>query len=375
MRIAHISDLHLGKTLNGFPLTEDQSYILKQILEICKKSKTELLLIAGDIFDKSVASVEGIKIFETFLKNLVDLHIKVCIISGNHDSTERLTFGAEFMISSGIYFSKPYNGKIEKIIFNDEFGNLNIYLLPFVRPFEIRHYHSEENIISYETALFCAVKNMNVNFSERNIIVSHQNILNAEHCESEEAVIGGLDAISAKVFEGFDYAALGHIHKQQKITQNVYYSGTPLKYSISEKDDEKSVLIIDVKEKGNISVSKEKLVPLRDIREISGMFNEILENSKTDPYNKDDYISIVLNDNSEILDALSVLRRVYPNILSLQYKEKEKDISVLDETIAENIKNPLELFEEFFKNRVGENLTEEERAFMSKLIEKTWSEE
>ncbi len=376
MKLAHISDLHLGKTLNEFSLIEDQKYILNQIIEICKKQKIDILLIAGDVYDKSVASIEGIKLFETFLKNLVDSKIKVCVISGNHDSSERLTFGADFMTSSGIFFSRPYTGKVESLTFSDAFGELNIYLLPFIRLYEVKHFHPDENINSYDDAVSCAIKNMNVDFSKRNIIMCHQNILNAEHCESEEAVIGGLDAISANVFDGFDYVALGHIHKQQKIKDNIYYCGTPLKYSVSERNDDKSILIIELNEKQNINITSEKLTPLKDVREISGKFEEIIENSKNDPYNKNDYISIVLNDENEVLDVLSVLRRVYPNVLSMKYqKETLHSQTLAEETVVENLNKPLDLFEEFYKQRVGNPLTDEQKKIMSALIEKTWREE
>ena len=273
-------------------------------------------------------------------------------------------------------FSKAYQGKVEKVTVSDDYGELNIYLLPFVRPYEVRRFYPDENITSYETAISCIVKNINADYAKRNIILAHQNIINAVHSESEEAIIGGLDAISAEIFKDFDYAALGHIHKQQKILQNIYYSGTPLKYSISEKDDDKSLLLLDVKEKGNIEISSEKLIPLREVREITGNFDEILDKARDDPYNKDDYISIVLKNENEVIDALSSLRRIYPKILSLKYeKQNFSNESIDEETIIESLQKPLELFEDFYKQRVGKTLTDEQRKFMSDLIEETWSEE
>ena len=375
MKIAHISDLHLGKQLYSFSLTEDQEYILNKIVSVIKEQKVEVLLIAGDIFDKNVASLDGIKLFRKFLNDLVKNQIAVMIISGNHDSPERLTFGAEFMKSHKLYFSKVYDGTIEPVILQDEYGPVNFYLLPFIRPAEVKHFFPDEQIKSYEDAVKLAVKNLNIDKAQRNIILSHQAIINAQTCDSEESIIGGLDTISADIYNDFDYCALGHIHTPQKIRDNVIYCGSPLKYSTSEMKKDKSMPIIELGEKGKIEINYEPLIPLRDIREIKAKFYEIIEMAKKDPYNKEDYINIILTDENETMDALSTLRESYPNIIHLSYENSStQNTANLDDIVFDNKTSPLELFEDFFENRGGRQLTSEEKDFMQNLIEKIWGD-
>lgn len=375
MRIAHISDLHLGKNLHGFSLIEDQAFILNEIAEICSRRKIDVLIVAGDIYDKNVASIEGIKLLRNFLNNLVQRNIKILLISGNHDSAERLTFGGEFMTEKGIYFSRVYDGLIEPINIEDECGSVNFYLLPFIKPGDVKHYFPDEKIESYDDAVKVAVKKMQVNFSERNVIVAHQNIMNAQLCESEEHIIGGLDAVSAGIFKDFDYAALGHIHTPQKPGEAVVYCGTPLKYSLSEMKKDKSMPVIEFGKKGELKIEYEPLKPLRDLREIKGRFYDILEMSKKDSYNHEDYISIILTDETEVLDAISTLREVYPNVVSLIYdNETTRNEAVLEAAGNTHITNPLELFENFFETRSGRVLDEKQRAFMQELILKTFGE-
>lgn len=375
MRIAHISDLHIGKSLHNFPLLEDQEYILDQIVKSCIEKKIEVLLVAGDIYDKNVAPESGIKILRKFLKQLVEAKIKVLLISGNHDSAERLTFGGEFMTEKGIYFSKVYDGVIEPITFQDNYGPVNFYLLPFVKPSTVQHYFADEKISSYEDGIRCAISHMQINTSERNVIIAHQNILNAERCESEENIIGGLDAISAEVFKDFDYTALGHIHKPQVISNNVLFCGTPLKYSTSELNHEKSMPVITLNEKGKNDFEFVPLIPKRDLRQIRGTLDEIMKASKQDPNNPEDFIDVILTDENEVLDAISTLRTVYPNVLKLTYDNKATRASENIEKIeAVGEKNPLEIFEAFFESRRGTKMDSEKQEYIQSLIEKIWGE-
>lgn len=377
MKIAHISDLHLGKTLHNFSLIDDQIYILNQIVTDLIEKKVEVLLVAGDIYDKNVASESGIKVLRQFLNQLVDAKIKVLLISGNHDSAERLTFGGEFMSEKGIYFSKVYDGIIEPVTFFDEFGPLHFYLLPFIKPSTVQHFFKDEKdakIETYEDAVRFSIKNMKINTAERNIIVAHQNILSAERCESEEIPIGGVDSVSDEVFKDFDYTALGHIHKMQKIGKgNVYFSGTPLKYSISELNHEKSMPIITLGKKGNLDLEFVPLKPKRDIRQITGTFDEIMRMAKNDPNNKNDFIDIILNDENEVLDAISTLRTVYPNIIKLSYDNKATRAAENVEKF-EGIDNqsPLEIFETFYNSRRGTQMDVEQKNYIKSLIEKIW---
>lgn len=374
MLLAHISDLHLGKTLFNYALLEDQEYILEQIVAILTQKKVDVLMIAGDVFDKNVAPEAGLKVFRKFLNKLVEANIKVMIISGNHDSAERLTFGAEFMTEKGIYFSKVYDGVIEPVTLTDEYGPVHFYLLPFVKPSTVQHYFEEEKIVTADDAVRCAVSHMKVDTKERNIILAHQNILSAKRCESEEVFIGGQDAVSDEVFADFDYTALGHIHGQQKIGKhNVYFCGTPLKYSVSELNHNKVMPIISLGQKGTVDVEMIPLVPKRDLRQITGTFDEIMTNAKTDPHNHEDFIDIILTDEDEVMDAMASLRTVYPNVLKLSYDNKAtKAAETVEKFSGVNEKKPLELFEIFYQSRRGSEMNEEQKQYMQSLIEKIW---
>lgn len=376
MKLAHISDLHLGKTLYNYSLIEDQEYILEQIVGILVEKKVEVLMIAGDVFDKNVAPEAGLKVFRKFLNRLVESKIKVLIISGNHDSAERLTFGGEFMTEKGIFFSKVYDGNIEPVSFEDEYGPVNFYLLPFIKPQIVNHYIEGNEIVTYEEAVQFAVKNMNINTSERNVILAHQNILSAKRCESEENIIGGLDAVSDAVFKDFDYTALGHIHSQQKIGKNnVFFCGTPLKYSVSEFDQEKKMPIISFAEKGKLDIEMIPLIPKRDLRKITGTLDEILTSAKNDPNNHEDFIDITLTNEDEVMDAMASLRTVYPNVLKLSYDNKaSRAAENVEKFSGVNEKKPLEIFEAFYQSRRGTEMNDEQKNYIQALIEKIWEE-
>lgn len=377
MILAHISDLHLGKSLHNFSLIEDQDYILDQIAGILVEKKVDVLIIAGDVYDKNVAPEAGIRVLRKFLGRLVEAKIKVMIISGNHDSAERLTFGGEFMTEKGIYFSKVYDGMIEPIIFTDSFGPVNFYLLPFIKPSTVQHYFEDEEIDSWDAAVRCAVEHMNINTSERNIIVAHQNIMSAERCESEEIYIGGQDAVSDEIFKDFDYTALGHIHRQQKIGKyNVMFSGTPLKYSTSEFDHKKVMPLISLGEKGRVDIDLIDLVPKRDLRKITGRLDDIMSMAAKDPNNHEDFIDITLTDENEVMDAISTLRSVYPNVLKISYENMATRAAEEIEKLGKLDKqNPQEIFEKFFNSRRGREMTAEEKEYMNSLIEKIWGED
>ena len=377
MILAHISDLHLGKSLHNFSLIEDQDYILDQIAGILVEKKVDVLIIAGDVYDKNVAPEAGIRVLRKFLGRLVEAKIKVMIISGNHDSAERLTFGGEFMTEKGIYFSKVYDGMIEPITFTDSFGPVNFYLLPFIKPSTVQHYFEDEEIDSWDAAVRCAVKHMNINTSERNIIIAHQNIMSAERCESEEIYIGGQDAVSDEIFKDFDYTALGHIHRQQKIGKyNVMFSGTPLKYSTSEFDHKKVMPLISLGEKGRVDIDLIDLLPKRDLRKITGRLDDIMSMAAKDPNNHEDFIDITLTDENEVMDAISTLRSVYPNVLKISYENMATRAAEEIEKLGKLDKqNPQEIFEKFFNSRRGREMTAEEKEYMNSLIEKIWGED
>lgn len=376
MKFIHIADLHLGKSLHGFNLNDDQDFILSQIANIAQENHVDAVVIAGDVFDKGVASVEAIRLLRKFLNNLVQNKIKVFLISGNHDSAERLTFGAEFMSDKGIYFSKIYDGIIEPVTLNDEHGKIYFYLLPFIKPVIVKQIFAEEKIESYEDAVRCAVAHMNINTDERNVMIAHQNIMNAEHCESEETVIGGLDAVSAACFEAFDYTALGHLHKCQEVGKNIWYSGTPLKYSISELNHEKTLQLVELNEKGKIAINKIQLKPKRDIRQIRGKLEQIIKMSKDDPNNPEDFIDIILTDEHEVVDAIYTLRSFYPNIIQMSYDNATtQNQAQFDEIDVSKKISPLEIFDEFYENYAGSPMSDNQRDYMKSLIESIWEGE
>ena len=376
MKLAHISDLHLGKTLYNYSLIEDQEYILDEIVDILIKKKVDVLMIAGDVYDKNVAPESGLKVLRKFLNRLVEAKIKVLIISGNHDSAERLTFGGEFMTEKGIFFSKVYDGHVEPVTFTDEHGSVHFYLLPFIKPLIVQHFFEDKEIKTYNDALQFAINQMNINTSGRNVILAHQNIISAKRCESEEIIIGGQDGVSDEVFKDFDYTALGHIHSLQKIGKNnVYFCGTPLKYSISEFNQEKKMPVISLGQKGRIDIEMVPLTPKRDLRKITGTMDEILQNSHNDPNNHEDFIDITLTNEDEVMNAMPTLRTVYPNVLTLSYDNKAtRAAEKIEKFSGVNEKQPLEIFEAFYKSRRDAEMSDEQKDYIQSLIEKIWGE-
>ena len=375
MKFAHVSDLHLGIDLSGYSLMEDQKYILDRMLEIFLEQKVDAVIIAGDVYDKGVASLEAIRLFEKFLRNLAEKHLEVFVISGNHDTAERLSFGSEFMEGSGIHFSRPYCGKIESVVMKDEHGPLNIYLLPFVRPQLVRYVHPEKEIGSFQDCVELAVNEMEIDPSQRNVLVAHQAIINVDRCDSENTVIGNLDSMGVEVFEDFDYVALGHIHGPQTLgkKKNIRYCGTPLKYSLSEKDHRKSVTIVDMGPKGTVDLATCDLVPLRDVREVRGNFADVISMAGKDGKNPDDYVKVILTDENEILNGMANLRNVYPHIVGLSYdNERSRNTRKVDD--IENVKSldPAELFDQFYFNSNGIPMDNAQKEFVSGLISEIW---
>ena len=377
MKLIHLSDLHIGKRVNEFSMLEDQKYILKVILNIIDDEKPDGILIAGDVYDKSVPSAEAVQLLDDFLCRLAERKLPTFIISGNHDSAERLSFGSRLMNISGIHLSPVYNGKVEPLTLTDEYGRVNIYMLPFIKPVNVRRFFPDSEIESYTDAIRVAVDSMNVDRNERNIIITHQFVTGASRSESEEISVGGSDNVDAAAFDAFDYVALGHIHGPQKIGREaVRYCGTPLKYSFSEANHKKSVTIVEMGEKGRTEIRTAALVPLRDLREIKGRYEEIVLKESYEGTSTDDYMHITLTDEEDIPDVMNRLRVIYPNIMKLDYDNK-RTRSNQSVGMAEDIENktPLELFSEFYQVRNGQPMSKEQTAFMQSLIEEIWEGE
>lgn len=376
MRIMHLSDLHIGKRLNEFSLLEDQEYILTRILSTIDEQAVEAVIIAGDVYDKSIPSSEAVELFDDFLFKLSKRDLKVFVISGNHDSAERIAFGGRLMDKSGIFMSPVFDGKVLPVTLSDKYGEICFYMLPFIKPSHVRRYYDNE-ISSYTEALKLVIDNMNIDTTKRNILITHQFVTGATRTESEEISVGGTDNVDASVFDGFDYVALGHIHSAQKCgSEYIRYCGTPLKYSFSEANDTKSVTILDVNEKGNISLSYPTLTPKRDMVEIKGKYDEITfkgfyENTTW----QDDYMHITLTDEEDIPDALTKLRVIYKNIMKLEYDNRRTRHSaqIIGASDVKS-KSPLEHFEEFYELQNGQPMSDEQRAFLTEIIESIWGE-
>ena len=375
LKFIHLSDLHLGKRVNGYSMLDDQSYILDQILQIVTAEQSDGVIIAGDVYDKSIPPAEAVELFDTFLVRLAKLSQKVFIISGNHDSPERLSFGGRLMASSGVYVSPVYHGAIAPIYTEDTYGKLAVYLLPFVKPAHIRRHHPESDIESYTDALQVAVNAMEIDPSIRNIAITHQFLTGADRCESEEISIGGTDNVDASVFDVFDYVALGHLHGPQQVTRpNTRYCGTPLKYSFSETHHKKSVTIVELKEKGSVDIRLIPLIPLRDLQEIRGKFSELTAPafySGTSLQN--DYLHITLIDEDEIPDAIGRLQKIYPYVMKLSYDNRRTQSSsqIIGAESVES-KSPLQLFDELYTLQNGQPMQDVQRSFALELIEHIW---
>ena len=377
MKLLHLADLHIGKRVNEFSMIEDQRYILLKILNIIDEEKPDGVLIAGDVYDKAVPSVEAVEVMNKFLSDLAKRRLQTFIISGNHDSAERLSFARELIDISGIHISRAYDGNEEFYELSDEWGSVKIHMLPFIKPVNVRQAFPDEEISSYEDAVRVAIEKMNIDSSQRNILITHQFVTGAATCESEEISVGGSDNISAELFDGFDYVALGHIHSPQHIKrETIRYSGSPLKYSFSEANHQKSATIIDIKEKGNIGIKKLALVPKYDMVEIRGEYNELMSKDYYKALNLQDYYHITLTDEEDIPDAINKLRTVYKKIMKLSYDNARtrSSSSVLSSEAKEN-RSPIELVDELYDMQNGKPLDENQKSYALSLIEKIWEDD
>ncbi len=377
MKLIHLADLHLGKRVNEFSLLEDQEYILKEILNIVDAEKADGVIIAGDVYDKSLPSTEAVTMFDDFLVSLASRKLPVFIIAGNHDSPERLAFGNRLIDLSGIHISSVFDGKVKNYQLKDEEGPINIYLLPFIKPANVRAIYPDEKIESYDDALKVVVKNINLDKTQRNILVTHQFITGAQRSDSEDLFVGGLDNISAEVFKDFDYVALGHIHRPQNIQKDlIRYCGSPLKYSFSEAKYDKSVTLIELGKKGDLNLSTVPLVPKHDMKEIKGTYDELTKKSFYDNTSyQNDYLHITLTDEEEVSEAIGKLRSVYPYLMKLDYDNQRTQTNQEIKAVDVEHKSPYELFSEFYEKRNNQPMSEQQSKYLNKVIEDIWKEE
>ncbi len=377
MKLIHLSDLHLGKRVNEFSMLEDQAYILEEILKIIDAEQPDSVLIAGDVYDKSVPSAEAIKLCSTFLLSLAERKLQVFLSSGNHDSAERLAFVRELIDISGIHISPVYDGTLQPFTLTDSHGAVDIYMLPFVKPAHVRHYFEAASIESYTDAVRTALEQISLDPTHRNVLLAHQFVTGSQACDSEEISVGGTENVDASVFDGFDYVALGHLHGPQKVAPHIRYCGTPLKYSFSEVNHKKSVTVVELGEKGTVDIRTVPLTPKRELLKLRGTFDELTEKAyyESTVYPQS-YVSITLTDEEELPDVIGTLRQIYPFMMQLSYdnaRTRSTRILQADADIQE--KTPLRAFSELYESQNGQPMSPEQEGFLRELIESIWEVE
>lgn len=377
----HLADLHLGKRVNGFSMMEDQEYILNRILEIMEEEQPDGLLIAGDVYDKTIPPAEAVRLMDDFLTAVAAKHVPVFLISGNHDSAERVAFGHQLMQGSGIWISPVYDGTIRHHTLEDRWGEVNIYLIPFLRPSVVRSFFPDIEIEDYTDALRTIIEDLQVDTSRRNVVLAHQFVTAAgalpETCDSEQLSVGGLDRVDGSVFSPFDYTALGHLHGPQRVgSETIRYAGSPLKYSFSELHQKKSVTVVELRAKGETEIRQIPLQPRREMIELRGTFEEILEEARKKGEPQTDYYHMILTDETDVVDALSRLREYYPNIMLLDYDNRrtrsQKEVEQLDRVEE---RTPGELFAALYEQQNGQEMDSDRKEYLDGLIREIWEEQ
>lgn len=373
MKFIHLSDLHLGKKVHEYSMIEDQDYILKEILRIIDEEKVDAILLAGDIYDKPIPPIEAIRLFDDFLVSLTRRNLEVFIISGNHDSAERITFGSRLMENHGIHFAPVYNGELYTVTLSDAYGKIAFTLLPFIKPIHVKGYFPNTKIETYTDAVEAALSSLEKEPSLRRVLMTHQFVLGASRCDSEDISVGGLDFVDATIFEPFDYVALGHIHSPQDVTKpTIRYCGTPLKYSFSEADQEKAATIVTMEEKGTVRIKTVPLHPKREMHHLRGTYEELtLKSFYENTTYQQDYIYITLTDEEDIPDAVSRLQVIYRNLMKLDYdNQRTRSNQQIQGAEAIETKTPMDLFEELYELQNNQPMSEEQRSFATSLMEK-----
>lgn len=370
MKILHLSDLHLGKRLNEVSLIEDQKHILQQVLSVVDAQMPDAVILAGDLYDRSVPPVEAVTLLDDFLVALAQRKTPMLAISGNHDSPERVSFGSRLMQAGGVHFAPVYDGAVQPVTLYDAHGPVDFFLLPFVRPAHVRRFFPEENISTFNDAVRCAIFHMPVDPARRSVLVAHQFVTGAQTCDSEELSLGGMENVDADAFAPFDYVALGHIHGPQRVTaEHIRYCGSPLKYSFSEVNHKKSVVIAELAQKGSLSVQLVPLAPLRDLKEIRGTLAQLTDEAFYRFLDCEAYIHATLTDEEMLPDAVGALRRVYPNLLKLTIDNRrtaENRAVGMAESAAQ--RTPAELFAELYEKQNNQPMTHEQRMYVDALL-------
>lgn len=385
MKFVHLSDLHIGKRVNDFSMTEDQRFILDRILEIIYEEKPDAVLIAGDVYDKALPPAEAVKLFDDFISALSETDAEVFIISGNHDSAERLSFGSHIMDKQGIHFAGGYDGSTRCFSLDDDYGKVYFYMLPFVKPVHVRQAFADDEkaaqITTFTEAIGFAIDKMGIDQDERNVLMAHQYCTGAIRSESEDKPVGGLDNVDPAVFSPFDYTALGHLHGPQDTgAARIRYCGSPLKYSFSEAYQTKSVTVVELGEKKDgvcrVHLKTPELIPMRNMRVLKGSFRELTDKNYFKQIETSDYMRIILTDEEDIIGALGSLRAIYTNIMRLEYDNtRTRAAAIVPDAEGNDGRTPLEIFAALYEDQNGKAMDGEQRDLVSSLIEKVWSEE
>ena len=376
MKFLHLADLHLGKRVCEFSMIDDQRAILEQLRALAEKERVDAVLLAGDIYDKPSPSAEAVALFDDFLTGLADLGVEVFAISGNHDSAERLAFGARLMSGRGVFLSRAFSGRVECFSRTDAYGEVQIVLLPFVRPLTVRRFFEGQKIESYTDAVRAALQTAELHPDARRVLVAHQFVAGSARCDSEEISAGGLDAVESAAFAGFDYVALGHLHGPQSAgAPFVRYCGSPLKYSLSEAGQQKSATLVELRQKGEAEVRTLPLAPVRDLRVIRGSYMELTARETYQGTAVGDYLHAVLTDENEVPEALGRLRAIYPNIMSLAYDNART--RAVQGAAAEPLPalSPEALFCELYERQNGGPMQPEQQEVLRQIVNTVWEEE
>jgi exonuclease SbcD len=382
MKFLHLSDLHIGKIVHGFSMLEEQKHVFQQIINYIQSEKVNTVVIAGDVYDQTIPKNEAIRVFDNFLTELANNNITVLLIAGNHDSPDRISYANRLLTDKQLFLCGTFSGSLQKVTLTDEYGEINFWLLPFIKPLTVTGFFVDHLIENYDDALDAAIKTANINYSARNVLVAHQFFTKAGlepiRSDSELNPVGGLDAINTGLIEPFDYVALGHLHGTQKVgADHIRYAGSPLKYSFSEIKQPKYALLVEINQKNTgVSTKNLPLTPLHDMCEIKGKIEELLNNDFASRVNKEDYLHIILTNEEEIIDPMEKIRSVYPNVMKYTPENSRTKNDTVDtqQTAETTHLSAYDLFSEFFLNVCKYPMSSEQEKIVKELLEKEVAE-
>ena len=378
LKIIHTADWHIGKLVHGLHMTEDQNYLLKQFVRLVDEEKPDVVVIAGDIYDRTIPPVEAVELMDKILTEiLIECKTKIIMITGNHDSSDRVGFANQILRNHGLYIRTDLEKSIDPIVISDEFGIVNFYPIPFIEPILVRKLYDDDSIKTFDDSMKAIMKEIDggIDKSERNICITHGFVIGTDTLDTSESerplTVGGSEYVSADYFDVFDYVALGHLHGPQRVkSEKIRYSGSLMKYSFSEALQKKSVTIVNMDEKGEAVIEQRFLQPIRDMRIIKGNLNDLIDERVYSQSNTDDYIMAIITDEGELVDPISKLRAVYPNILKLSRESNDTDDDNRTSAGSDFLKkNPDELFEEFYMNISSKEYTKEKKEIVENVVD------